>query len=50
MHPHRPLVRSQGLAIAIGVGLFLAGSWFLYDAWEGRGRKTPRAFRPFTWW
>jgi hypothetical protein len=46
----RPLMRDQGSAIIIGVGLFLLGSWFLYDAWERRGLKTPRIARPFTWW
>jgi len=46
----RPLVKSQTAAIMIGVGLFLAGSWFLYDAWERRGQRTPRIARPFTWW
>ncbi len=50
MLPRHPLVKSHYVAIGIGVGLFLAGSWFLYDAWEGRGRKTPRIARPFTWW
>jgi hypothetical protein len=42
--------RSQRAAVATGIALFLAGSWCLYDAWEGRGARTPRLFRPFTWW
>jgi hypothetical protein len=46
----RPLIQNQGHAIALGIGLFLAGSWCLYDAWERRGAQTPRLFRPFTWW
>jgi hypothetical protein len=45
-----PTFRSQTAAIVTGVALFLAGSYCLYDAWEGRGRHTPRVFRPFTWW
>lgn len=48
--PRRPVISSQRLAIAAGIGLFLAGSWFLYQAWEGRGLRTPRIARPFTWW
>jgi len=50
MSVQRPLVKDQAAAILIGVGLFLAGSWFLYDAWERRGQRTPRIARPFTWW
>jgi hypothetical protein len=46
----RPLVRDKTSAIIIGVALFVAGSWFLYDAWERRGQRTPRIARPFTWW
>jgi|MudIll2142460700_1097286.scaffolds.fasta_scaffold02380_14 hypothetical protein len=45
-----PVVRDQRLAVAIGVGCFLAGWWFLYDAWEGRGLNTPKPLRAFTWW
>lgn len=46
----RPLFRSQTTAVVLGAGLFLAGSWCLYDAWERRGAATPRMARPFTWW
>ncbi len=46
----KPLMRVQSHAIIIGVALFLLGSWFLYDAWERRGKHTPRIARPFTWW
>lgn len=45
-----PFVPDQKMAIAIGAGLFLLGAWFLYDAWEGRGKKTPRILRPITFW
>lgn len=41
---------SKGAALALGVGLFLAGSYFLWEAFEGRGANTPRVLRPFTWW
>jgi hypothetical protein len=47
--PRHPFVPDRRVAVAAGVVLFLAGSWFLYDAWEGRGLKTPRIARPFTW-
>jgi hypothetical protein len=46
----RGRIPNQTVAVVLGVGFFLAGSWFLYDAWEGRGATTPRIFRPFTWW
>lgn len=46
----RPLIRNQRTAIVLGIGLFLLGSWFLYDAFERRGKDTPHVFRPFTWW
>lgn len=46
----RPLIRDQGTAVAVGVGLFLLGSFCLYDAYERRGGNTPRILRPFTWW
>jgi len=47
--PAHPFMRSHQAAIAIGAVLFLAGSWFLYDAWEGRGKPTPRFLRPVMW-
>lgn len=46
----RPRFQDQATAILVGVALFVAGSFCLYDAWEGRGRPTPRLLRPFTWW
>lgn len=46
----RPLFRDQGTAVAVGLVLFLSGSWCLYDAFERRGGATPRLLRPFTWW
>jgi hypothetical protein len=46
----RNYVRSKPVAVTMGVALFLLGSWFLYQAWEARGEKTPRLARPFTWW
>ena len=46
----RPFFRDQSTAVVVGVALFLAGSFCLYDAWERRGATTPRLARPFTWW
>lgn len=46
----RPFFPDKRAAIAIGAALFLAGSWCLYDAWEGRGGSTPRLLRPIAWW
>lgn len=44
-----PHFADQTVAIVFGVVLFAAGSWCLYDAWEGRGKRTPPPLRPFTW-
>lgn len=46
----RPLIQSQTTAVVLGVAFFLAGWACLYDAWEGRGGKTPAILRPVTWW
>lgn len=46
----RPMFRSQTTAVVVGLALFGAGSWCLYDAWERRGATTPRIFRPFSFW
>lgn len=45
----RPLFRRQSSAVLVGAGLFLAGSFCLYDAWERRGQDTPRLLRPVLW-
>lgn len=50
MRRRRPYVKSQEAAVALGVGCFLAGWFFLWDAWEGRGGETPKVARAFTWW
>lgn len=46
----RVLVANPNVAVVIGIALFLLGSLFLHDAYEGRGRPTPGLMRPFTWW
>ncbi len=46
----RPFFRNQRTAVLVGVVLFVAGSWALHDAWDGRGREVPPIFRPFTGW
>ena len=46
----RPLFRSQAAAVATGLGLFVAGSWCLYDAWERRGQRPPWPVRVVSWW
>lgn len=46
----RPRFKSQTTAVVVGVALFLAGSYCLHDAWDGRGRPVPKIARPFTWW
>lgn len=46
----RPFFPSQGVALAVGLAGFGLAWWALYDAYEARGARTPRALRPFTWW
>lgn len=46
----KPVIASQTLEVTAGVGCFLLGSFLLWDAWEGRGQRSPRIVRPFTWW
>lgn len=35
------LLRDRGTELALGIGLFLASAWLIYDAYEGRGRTRP---------
>jgi hypothetical protein len=37
-------------SLAVGAVLFIAGACYLYDGWEGRGRKPPLLARPFLPW
>lgn len=39
------LIRDPHLAIVVGVGLYLAGSICLWDAYEHRGKGRPFAMR-----
>lgn len=50
MARRRPLFQSQAVAIAVGAALFAAGAWCLYDAWPGRGAKTPWPVKPYVPW
>lgn len=42
-----PLFKSHTTAVGVGVVLFAAGAFVLWDAFEGRGGKTPILLRPF---
>lgn len=46
----KPLFKDKNVAVGVGVALFLAGSFCLYDAWERRGGHTPLVARWATWW
>lgn len=46
----RPVIRNQQTAVLLGLLFFGLGSACLYDAWEGRGGRTPALLRPVTWW
>lgn len=36
-----PRIANRNLEISVGIGLFIAASWLIYDAYEGRGRTRP---------
>lgn len=44
------LVADPQIAIVLGVASFLLGSAFLYDAFEGRGKRPPLPVRLLSWW
>lgn len=38
----RPKVlRDRSVELTLGIGLFIASAWLIYDAYEGRGRPRP---------
>lgn len=39
----RPRIRSRRLAMVLGYGGILVGSWALWEAYEGRGKNRPFA-------
>lgn len=39
--PRPQLVRDQRTALALGIGLSLAGMWMLREAYEHRGKPRP---------
>jgi hypothetical protein len=42
MTKKRPaLLANRNTELTLGVGLFIASAWLIYDAYEGRGRKRP---------
>lgn len=46
----RPLIQSKTASIVVGGALVVTGMVILYDAWEGRGGKTPWWLGPLKWW
>lgn len=51
MAPRRsPVIRDHRTAVAVGLGLLIAGLAVLYDAYEGRGRARPFWMRLFSGW
>ena len=40
-----PLIANQKAALALGIGLTLAGSFVLRDAYERRGKRSPWLLR-----
>lgn len=35
------LLANPRVELALGVGLFVASSWLIYDVYEGRGKRRP---------
>ena len=35
------VIADHSTELALGVALFLASTWLIWDAYEGRGRKRP---------
>ena len=48
--PPRPWVKNQTVAVVAGGAAVIVGFVLLYDAWEGRGGKTPVWLRWLTVW
>jgi len=46
----RPVIGDARLAVVLGLAAAGVAWWCLYDAFEGRGQRTPGVLRPFTWW
>lgn len=46
----RPLFRDRREAVALGLVLVVIGGVCLWDAWDGRGGRTPVLLRPFVPW
>jgi len=36
-------IKDPGLELLVGIAFFIAGAWFIHDAYEGRGKKRPFA-------
>jgi hypothetical protein len=39
------MLRDRHTELVLGIGLFMASAWLIYDAYEGRGAKRPFAAR-----
>lgn len=39
------LIEDRHSELIVGIGLFVLGSWLIYDAYEGRNRQRPFALR-----
>lgn len=42
---HQHPIKNPGAALAVGAALVIAGSWLIWDAYEGHGRTRPWALR-----
>lgn len=45
MATRKPWIKDRQTAVIVGIGLYLAGSIVLYDAYEHRGRGRPFGLR-----
>jgi hypothetical protein len=47
MRGRRPLIGDRRTETWLGLALFAAGAYLLWDAYEGHGAPVPLALRPF---
>jgi hypothetical protein len=48
--PKRVLFKSQPVGLVVGLALFGAGWYVLYNTYEGRGSDQPWPLKVISWW
>lgn len=42
---HRPIIKDRATGLAVGIGLLVAGSYLVWEGYEGRGVSRPFVMR-----